>query len=201
MAPRSPQRSLLLDAAKHLMLTKGYFGTTVDEVCASAGVTKGSFYHHFESKEALALALIDHYFSEVEAVLTVGPFVNELDPSQCLALFLEHAVQMARLPEIQEGCILGCFTLELSQTAPTIRNALENRFTELGEWLAALIGRVSETRPASAAGSTIPAEALAREFIAVLEGGIILSKAHGRPEFLAESLETYARLLLGHLES
>lgn len=201
MAPRSPQRSLLLDAAKHLMLSKGYSGTTVDEVCASAGVTKGSFYHHFESKEALALALIDHYFSEVEAVLLAGPFIDESDPRRCLTLFLEHAVHVARLPEIQAGCILGCFTLELSQTAPAVRDALANRFTKLGEWLAALIGRVSETRPASVAGSAIPAEALAREFIAVLEGGIILSKAHGRPEFLAESLETYARLLLGNLEA
>ena len=80
MAPRSPQRSLLLDAAKHLMLSKGYSGTTVDEVCASAGVTKGSFYHHFESKEALALALIDHYFSEVEAVLLAGPLMPNALP-------------------------------------------------------------------------------------------------------------------------
>jgi TetR/AcrR family transcriptional repressor of nem operon len=201
MTPRVPQRSRLLEAAKHLMLSKGYFGTTVDEVCASAGVTKGSFYHHFASKEALALALIDHYFSEVEAVLLNGSFVDEPDPSRRLTLFLEHAVHVARFPEIQEGCILGCFTLELSQTAPAIREALAKRFSELSGWLEALIERAAHARPASAAGSTLAAGALAREFIAVLEGGIILTKAHARPEMLAESLETYARLLLTHLEA
>ena len=49
-------RGKLLDAALTVIRTKGYTATTVDDICVAAGVTKGSFFHYFKSKEDLALA-------------------------------------------------------------------------------------------------------------------------------------------------
>jgi len=56
---RSTRARLLREAAQ-LFSVKGYFHTTVDDVMARAGLTKGGFYAHFDSKEALARAVIDH---------------------------------------------------------------------------------------------------------------------------------------------
>lgn len=191
MAP-SNQRAGLLEAARQLMLAKGYWGTTVDEICGEAGVTKGSFYHHFSTKDDLGLALIDHYFAGVEAALMAGDFVSISDPRERLDGFMGHAVRVAQSPQMLEGCILGSFTLELAEVAPTIREALSIRFENLAAKVETLIQQASDS---SVASPTIDAAALARQFIAVLEGGLILVKAHGRPELLAESLETYRTML------
>ena len=54
--PRGEARVALLDAALSEILARGYSATTVDDLCRAAGVTKGAFFHHFDSKEALAVA-------------------------------------------------------------------------------------------------------------------------------------------------
>jgi len=54
--PAGAARQKLLDAALTLIRTKGYEATTVDDICQGAAVAKGAFFHHFKSKEALAIA-------------------------------------------------------------------------------------------------------------------------------------------------
>jgi len=54
-------RDKLLHTAEELMLRDGYSATRVDDVIRKAGVSKGSFYHFFDSKESLGLAAIDQY--------------------------------------------------------------------------------------------------------------------------------------------
>jgi len=56
-------KSKLLDAAVSVIRARGYSATTVDDLCGSAGVTKGGFFHHFESKEALAVSAAGHFGS------------------------------------------------------------------------------------------------------------------------------------------
>ena len=51
----------ILDAGQQLLLEHGYGGMSVDQVIASAGITKGAFFHHFKSKNALAQALLERY--------------------------------------------------------------------------------------------------------------------------------------------
>jgi DNA-binding transcriptional regulator YbjK len=54
-------RKKLLDAALYVIRAKGYEATTVDDICAAAELSKGSFFHHFKSKEDLALAAAEHF--------------------------------------------------------------------------------------------------------------------------------------------
>ena len=55
---RTDVRAQLLDAAVNVIRAKGYSAATVDDICRSAGVTKGGFFHHFESKEELAVSAV-----------------------------------------------------------------------------------------------------------------------------------------------
>jgi TetR/AcrR family transcriptional repressor of nem operon len=61
-------KTKLLNAALNVIRGKGYAATTVDDICHSAGVTKGSFFHHFKSKDELALAAVAHW-----GEMTEGP--------------------------------------------------------------------------------------------------------------------------------
>ncbi|MGO4376156.1 TetR/AcrR family transcriptional regulator, partial [Paenibacillus sp. MCAF20] len=60
--PNIPEKkNKLLNASLQLMLSKGYYATTVDEICAEASVTKGSFFHYFKNKEDIGKATLDHF--------------------------------------------------------------------------------------------------------------------------------------------
>ena len=70
----------LLKAAFSLMVSRGYPATTVDEICSEAGVSKGSFYHSFKTKEELGLAVLDDYFASAVATMSRGAFATEANP-------------------------------------------------------------------------------------------------------------------------
>src|SRR5690349_12022971 len=76
MAPRTglATRKNLLDAAVRSIREKGYAATSVEDLCANTHVTKGAFFHHFESKDALALATIDHFAEQAKAMFDSAPY-------------------------------------------------------------------------------------------------------------------------------
>ncbi len=61
MGRTSDARNKILDAARVLVEQRGYTALGVGEICSTAGVPKGSFYYFFESKQALALTVIDEH--------------------------------------------------------------------------------------------------------------------------------------------
>lgn len=115
-------RSQLLDAALTSFAARGYAAASVDDICQAAGVSKGAFYHHFSSKQALFLALLDRWleaFDRQAAMLqgqdlTVGATLTELaelaaplfrDAAGQLPMFLEFWSQAAREPAVWEATI------------------------------------------------------------------------------------------------
>src|SRR6202142_3390683 len=77
--PQSP-KAKLLDAALSLIREKGYSSTSVDELCAQAGVTKGAFFHHFKSKDVLAVAAANHWSEITGAFFETAPYHKHSDP-------------------------------------------------------------------------------------------------------------------------
>ena len=76
----SETRGKLLDAARDVIRTKGYAGSTVDDICAAAGVTKGSFFHHFDSKEELGVAAIERFGAMAATLFGSAPYRSKSDP-------------------------------------------------------------------------------------------------------------------------
>ena len=71
MQQRSEEtRTRLLEAAVRLFAQQGYDASGVAEICAAAGVSKGAFYHHFESKQALFLALLEEWLARLDAAFS-----------------------------------------------------------------------------------------------------------------------------------
>src|ERR1700745_2560394 len=109
-----------LDAGLKVLIEKGFNGSGVQDITAAAGVPKGSFYNHFESKEALGAEVVLRYIessNETRAVLREP----ELSPHHRLREYFERLVQVAEEKELRGGCLLGNFAAELSEQSEMIR--------------------------------------------------------------------------------
>lgn len=168
-------RDQIVNRAADLIWRQGYSRTSVDDIIRNAGVCKGSFYHHFSSKESLGLAVIDawteHFGSHIRANLDAGR-----SPEQNL-----HAILDAMVTAQEEsgylGCPLGRLALEMGDVSEVFRARLEAGFDGLRETFATYLREAGmEERQASEHG---------RYLLATLEGSLMLDKVRGGGEVLA----------------
>src|SRR5919109_180712 len=91
-------RSRLLDAAMQLIRAHGYSATSVDDICRAAGLTKGAFFHHFRSKEDLAVAAAGHFSEMAERLFGEAPYRELADPLDRLLGYIEFRTQILAGP-------------------------------------------------------------------------------------------------------
>src|SRR5689334_16844860 len=121
-AARPSARTKLLDAARDVIRVKGYAATSVDDLCAAAGVTKGAFFHHFKSKEDLAVAAAEFWGETTGAFFAAAPYHALPDPLQRLLGYIDFrkAILVGDIPDFT--CLAGTMVQETYETNPAIRN-------------------------------------------------------------------------------
>lgn len=193
-------RDRLLLAGFDLFRQKGYCGTSVDDLCAAAGVTKGAFFHHFESKEALGAATAAYWGEMTGGLFASAPYHQPEDPLERVLAYLDFRAALVAGPPEAFTCVAGTLVQEMHKMSPAIRAACAETIFEHAETLeadfAAMIARYG-VDPAVGAAS------LARHTQSVLQGGFILAKALGEPDPVIEAiahLKRYIRLLCGQKE-
>ena len=195
--PRKDARIKLLDAALGIIRAQGYAATSVDDLCRAAGVTKGAFFHHFRSKEELAVAAAGHFGAMAEAIFATAPF-RDLPDARARVLgyvAFRRDILQGELPDYT--CLLGTMVQETYASHPAIRAACAREITghaatldaDIAAALAAT-GRATDWSPAS----------LALHIQAVLQGAFVLAKATGGPAVAADSLGHLSRYLTLLLE-
>lgn len=188
----SPTKRKLLDAAQRLMLAKGFVATTVDEICETAGLTKGSFFHYFQSKEDLGKVVLDRFVATKAQAFQQAPFLKKRDPLQRVHGYIDCAIQMSQEPAAQQGCLLGNFAQELSDTHPGMRSRCAQHFAR---WAEAFKQDLDQARAKYAPKAAFDTQSLAEHFIAVLEGSLILAKAKRDPGAVERHLRHFKRYL------
>lgn len=192
----SPTRERLLDAAQELMLAKGFAATTVDEICDKAQLTKGSFFHYFESKDALGEQLLERFCAQGEA-LHASLCRNETDPLKRVYNYIDGAIKLATDPVMGKGCLLGLFAQELCDTNPQIQEACKKGFDA---WAKGFGNELAKAKAAYAPNASFDPRELADHLIAVMEGSMILGKARRDMSVMAKNLEHFKAYLKGLLE-
>jgi TetR/AcrR family transcriptional repressor of nem operon len=189
-------RERLLEAAISLSLEKGFADTTVAEVCERAELTKGAFFHHFNGKEAMAKAVLAQWIANGSAAYGAAPFWELADPLERLYGYIDFTTELTRTGPC--GCLVGIFSQELWQSRPELRADCEAAFTGWADGLARLF---EDAKMRHAREASFDPRSLAYHFIAVFEGGLILARAHKRPEFVAEQLEHFKGYVRGLFEA
>jgi len=187
----------LLDAAVQVIRAQGLSATSVDDLCAAAGVTKGAFFHHFASKQALAVAAAEHWSLTTGALFAVADYHAIGNPLDRILGYLDLRAELIAGSPAEYTCLVGTMTQEAFATDPELRDACA----------ASIFGHARTLEPdfdaaLKAAGNPagVDAAGLARHTQAVLQGAFVLSKAADDPALVTESIDhlrRYLELLLG----
>ncbi|MEU6653989.1 TetR/AcrR family transcriptional regulator [Streptomyces sp. NPDC046900] len=195
MGRTSDAKEKIISAAESLIELHGYSALGVAEICKAAGVPKGSFYYFFESKEALALAVIDQHWT-VERRGWTGVLNSDAQPLERLRRLFEltEAAQLTgqRNCGTVSGCMFGNLTLEMSNQTEAIRARLQGIFDAQVDMVGSLIDEARER------GEVVVSDThqAARSIVAQLEGQVLFAKLYNNTS-LADTLWTSALSLLG----
>ncbi|MFC4504789.1 MULTISPECIES: TetR/AcrR family transcriptional regulator [Streptomyces] len=195
MGRTSDAKNKILTAAHSLIEQRGYSALGVAEICKTANVPKGSFYHFFESKETLALAVLDQHWAderrEWECVLNGGA-----EPLQRLRRLFESMETEQRAGQDGCGSVLGCMfgnlSLEMSNQVDTVRRRLQEIFETQVELVSVVVAEAQQRGEVTVAD----ARAVARTMVALTQGQVLFAKLHNDPARLG-TLWPNCRALLG----
>ena len=189
---RHQSKTKFLDAALHVIRYKGYTATRVEDICEAARLTKGSFFHHFDTKEDLALAAAEHWGVMTRAVFEAAPYRALSDPRDRLLAYVDFrkAILQGELPEFT--CLVGTMVQEVYDTHPAIRAACDKSISEHAATLEADIAECM--RQYNVAGNWT-AQSLALYTQAAIQGAFILAKAKGGPAVAADCIDHLRRYL------
>ena len=191
--PAKPDARLkLLDAALSVIRTKGYSATTVDELCAAAGVTKGAFFHHFKNKDELGVAAAAHWSETTGAMFARAPYHDHADPLDRVLGYVAFRNSMLKGGVPDFTCLAGTMVQEPYATAPAIREACDRSISGHAATLEADIAAAMRERGLRPGWT---AKSLALHIQAVLQGAFILAKAKGGAAIAAESMDHLTRYL------
>jgi TetR/AcrR family transcriptional repressor of nem operon len=191
-------RTRILDATEELVLEQGFAGTSVDAVIASAGTTKGGFFHHFDSKQELARALVERYVAadmELSDELFARAEQLSSDPlEQLLELFAGLQAEIERASS-NPGCLYASIMYERGLVDETTRGLIAEAFRAWRTRTRAKLDEVVERYPPRV---PVDLDSLADQGLAVYEGAFVLSRALSEPKLPGAQLRhfrTYLELL------
>lgn len=173
-------RQYIIEQAAHLFNQKGYAGTSLQDIMAATGLTKGGIYGHFESKEEIAIAAFDYASGIILQLLsqTIGPHATS---SAKLEALLEFYKKYIISPPVTGGCPVLNTSVEADDTNPLLRASVVKVLNKMHRSLEHIVQQGiqhGEFKP------TTNPEQFAILFVSMIEGGVMVSKAYGKPLYL-----------------
>jgi TetR/AcrR family transcriptional regulator, transcriptional repressor for nem operon len=198
-------RERILELAHELILKQGYAATSLEQILERAAVTKGAFFHHFESKDELARALVDRYLASEQQVFeaTLGRAVTlSADPLQQVLIGLRLLEEMfVGLDAPHPGCLIAAFLYQNQlMTAETSAKSRE-AFLAWRRHVAAKLTAAAKLHPPRIA---VDYDSIGDLLNTVVEGTFIMAKLMEDPKMMVRQLRqvrAYIELVFGVEES
>jgi len=196
--PRTSRKRDLLDAGLGIVLRQGSAQTSVDRLCAEAGVTKGAFFHHFRDKEGYIAELIQHFSDRGAQVLAQAHLDTQVDASARLRAYLGLMEQLYEHdPQFRAGCLFIILAHEHEDEGSPIRQLCARG---LDRWLDSASQQFTEIAARCPRPPTVAPQALAEQLLFTIEGALVVGRTRAQSGGVSRALqafEAWARLALG----
>jgi TetR/AcrR family transcriptional repressor of nem operon len=169
-APTTHKERLLRHGMK-LFYAQGFHGTTVDAILASAEVPKGSFYHHFGSKEVFGQAVLDRYM-QFQIDLFSKWAIKNLSTSDKLAGYFKEISQIFVKSGYQRACLVGKFSTEVAAASDLFREQLD---TQLQTWKAGIVELLAAGQADGDVRQDRTADELADAVLSLIQGSLVIA--------------------------
>jgi TetR/AcrR family transcriptional regulator, transcriptional repressor for nem operon len=180
----SNTRNALMEAAFGLVRRQGLAATSVDEICAAAGVSKGAFFHHFKSKDDLAAAAAYHWSAVTEPVFEGAAYHGPDDPLDRVLGYIDLRRDMMAGEIADFTCFAGTMVQEAWATSPAVQAAAWDSMSRHAD---ALVPNIEAAKLSRGIGDGLNARSLALHMVAVVQGAFILAKASADSAIGADS--------------
>ena len=168
---RPSAREEIVQAGLKCLVEKGFNAVGVQDITDTAGVPKGSFYNHFESKEALGVEIVERYgANQTRREILTDPSVP---PLQRLRRHFDRISALFAESHFKRNCILGGFSAELANQSETIRESLRKLY---GEWTKDIEATIAEAQSKGEIANKTKASDLAAFLLDSYEGALLRAR-------------------------
>lgn len=187
-------RPRILCEAEHLMHLKGYRATSLEDIAKACAMTKANLLHHFESKEALGLAVLD-YKIQATRCGCLDPLGLCSDPAEAVQTLFDQAAKFYKGNGCKAGCFIGNVATEMSDVSELFRAKVSAFFEE---WTGRLEAALRRAREAGIYKGSLRPRASAEAVLALYQGSLMLARAHRDPDVLRRAGREAAAMLSAH---
>lgn len=184
-------RAKILDCAFHEIFRKGFQGVSVDDIVVRTGLTKGAFFHHFPTKQALGYALVDETLAEMTRARWLRPLDAHENALEAIPDNLGRIIDATPPEHLALGCPLNNLIQEMSSVDPVFRDKLRG---VLELWISGVESRLREARRRGFLRKDVDPRRLAEFVVTNHEGAFGMAKSLRDPRVfrsLQASLKSY----------
>jgi TetR/AcrR family transcriptional regulator, transcriptional repressor for nem operon len=181
----------VLETVRQLVREKGFCNTSIEDIIRATGVKKGNLYFHFSSKEELGLAVLED--AKKEFILFLADNLRGNRPLEKLSAFFDAVLDRHRQSHFIGGCLFGNTALEMSDSNQRFSEVIKEVF---GIWVGTLAPILRQAQETGDLKGGLAPELLAKQIVATIEGGIMMSRLNKDGADLRDCLNCL-RLIMG----
>ena len=182
----SSKKQEIIRIAREVIHSKGYQAASVSDIMAAANIGKGQFYHYFQSKHDLGLAVVEDLVKDWEGQLIIGILNTSDDPVTKLNRMLQWAETSHAEMEIKYGCAMGNLAIEMSAQDEEFRVKIKEFFIH---WVNSVADILTEMIKDHQLDESINPKKNAESIVAMIEGGILLMVSRQNIQVLQDIFE------------
>jgi AcrR family transcriptional regulator len=186
----------IIEKAAPFFNKKGYADTSMSDITAATGLTKGAIYGNFENKDELALKVFDYNLSILQQGIEAA-VSKKTDAIDKLLAMTDHYRQEYRHVAGRGGCPVMNAAIEADDNFPALKTKVK---AAIRGWKKRIVEIMETGKKQRRIHSRIDAAKYTGVFIALIEGGIMLSKATDDPSHLSNTLERIDHIIRTELE-
>ena len=194
MPGSSTARARLVESAAARIHSSSYATATVEDLCADAGVQKGSFYYFFPSKRDLALAAVDDQWAVTRVKILEPAFAPDVEPLARIARFFRLVADHQRA-DVVLGCPFGNLAAELGTQDPVIRNRVRQVFAGYQAYFEQALREAAADGCSKLRETDMPG--VAQALLAYFQGALLLGKTHNDATIIDSLADHAVNLVVG----